>query len=63
MRLLGGHGIFRRRRGVDAQDQPIWEAQIDDLKYLKAAMDLSEYRQKLQGFLVELAKTQAELDK
>jgi hypothetical protein len=26
-------------------------------------MDLSEYRQKLQGFLVELAKTQAELDK
>jgi len=39
------------------------EAQIDDLKYHKAAMDLTEYRQKLQGFLVELAKTQAELDK
>jgi hypothetical protein len=39
------------------------EAQIDDLKYRKAAMDLNEYRQKLQGFLIELAKTQAELDK
>ena len=39
------------------------EAQIDDLKYRKASMDLNEYRGKLQGFLIELAKTQAELDK
>ena len=39
------------------------EAQIDELKFRKASMDLNEYRKQLQGFLVELAKTQAELDK
>jgi hypothetical protein len=39
------------------------EQSIDDLKYRKASMDLSEYRQKLQGFLIELAKTQEALDK
>jgi hypothetical protein len=39
------------------------EQSIDDLKYRKASMDLAEYRQKLQGFLIELAKTQEALDK
>jgi hypothetical protein len=39
------------------------EQSIDDLKYHKASMDLAEYRQKLQGFLIELAKTQEALDK
>jgi hypothetical protein len=39
------------------------EQSIDDLKYRKASMDLGEYRQKLQGFLIELAKTQEALDK
>jgi hypothetical protein len=39
------------------------ELAIDDLKYRKASMDVSEYRAKLQGFLFELAKTQTELDK
>jgi hypothetical protein len=39
------------------------EEQIDRLKYQKAAMPLSEYRQKLTTLLTELAKAQAELDK
>jgi len=39
------------------------EQAIDDLKYHKAAMDLSEYRTKLQALLLELAKTQEALDK
>jgi hypothetical protein len=39
------------------------EAQIDDLKYRKAAMSVPEYRQQLQKYLLELAKTQEALDK
>ncbi len=39
------------------------EQQIDVLKYQKAALPATEYRAKLQGLLVELAKVQAELDK
>lgn len=39
------------------------EQQIDRLKYQKAAMDLQEYRQQLAALLLELAKTQEELDK
>jgi Peptidase C13 family len=39
------------------------EQAIDDLKYKKASMDLSEYRAKLQQYLLELAKTQEALDK
>lgn len=39
------------------------EEQIDKLKYEKAAMGADEYRKQLQGLLLELAKTQAELDK
>jgi hypothetical protein len=39
------------------------EQSIDELKYRKASMDLAEYRQQLQGFLIELAKTQEALDK
>ena len=39
------------------------EQSIDELKYKKASMDLAEYRQKLQQYLVELAKTQEALDK
>jgi hypothetical protein len=38
------------------------EAQIDELKYRKASMDLNDYRRQLQALLVELAKTQTELD-
>ena len=39
------------------------EEQIDALKYQKAAIPVSEYRQKLTALLTELAKVQAELDK
>ena len=39
------------------------EAQIDDLKYRKAALSLPEYRTQLQKLLLELAKTQEALDK
>jgi len=39
------------------------EASIDRLKYQKAAMDPSEYRQQLTSLLLELAHTQAEIDK
>lgn len=38
------------------------EQKIDALKYGKAAMDPSEYRQQLTASLLELAKVQAELD-
>jgi len=38
------------------------EEQIDKLKYEKAAMATEQYKQQLQKLLLELAKTQAELD-
>ena len=39
------------------------EQSIDDLKYRKASMDVADYRQQLQTFLIELAQTQEALDK
>lgn len=39
------------------------EAEIDKLKYEKAAMPADEYKKQLQDLLIQLAKTQAELDK
>ncbi|HYL35009.1 MAG TPA: hypothetical protein VEV17_03735 [Bryobacteraceae bacterium] len=39
------------------------EQQIDKLKYEKAAMPAEAYKQQLQALLLDLAKTQAELDK
>lgn len=39
------------------------EAAIDELKYRKASMDLGEYRQQLQQYVIELAKVQEALDK
>ena len=39
------------------------EEQIDKLKYEKAAMPADDYKKQLQNLLIELAKTQAELDK
>jgi Peptidase C13 family len=39
------------------------ETAIDELKYRKAAMELSEYQRQMQAFLLELARVQAELDK
>ena len=39
------------------------ESQIDKLKYQKAAMDVADYRKQLGALVLELARTQAELDK
>ena len=39
------------------------EQQIDQLKYQKAAMPAEEYKKQLAALLLELAKTQADLDK
>jgi hypothetical protein len=39
------------------------EQQIDQLKYQKAALPVEEYKKQLAALLLELAKTQAELDK
>jgi cell division protein FtsL len=39
------------------------EAKIDRLKYEKAAMDENDYKQQLTALLLELARTQAEIDK
>ena len=39
------------------------EQKIDDLKYRKASMAVEDYRQQLAKLLVDLAKTQEELDK
>ena len=39
------------------------EQQIDRLKYQKAAMPIEEYKKQLGALLLQLAKTQAELDK
>ena len=39
------------------------ERRIDDLKLRKAALPTPEYRKQLQSLLIDLAKTQAEIDK
>ena len=39
------------------------EQQIDQLKYQKAAIPTDQYRSQLQALLLELAKTQEELEK
>ncbi len=39
------------------------EAKIDRLKYQKAAMSESEYKQQLTALLLDLARTQAEIDR
>ena len=39
------------------------EQQIDRLKYQKAAMPIEDYKRQLGALLLQLAKTQEELDK
>jgi 3-phenylpropionate/cinnamic acid dioxygenase small subunit len=39
------------------------EARIDRLKYEKAAMEENEYKHQLTALLLELARTQAEIDR
>ncbi|MEK7407398.1 MAG: hypothetical protein AAB225_20165 [Acidobacteriota bacterium] len=50
------------RRALLARKEEL-EQQIDRLKYQKAAMDAQEYRKQLTALLLELAKTQEEMDK
>ena len=50
-----------KRALLDKREQ--LEVQIDQLKVQKAAMPTNEYKQQLQKLLLELARTQAELDK
>jgi hypothetical protein len=72
--LLASSFILIRQRGEGAKVLPPekqrlvtkkedLEAKIDRLKYEKAAMEESEYKQQLTVLLVELARTQAEIDK
>ncbi len=50
-----------RRKLIDKKED--LEQQIDRLKYQKAAMPIEDYRRQLGALLLELSKTQAELDK
>ncbi|MEJ7607176.1 MAG: hypothetical protein WKF37_13145 [Bryobacteraceae bacterium] len=50
-----------KRALLEKRDQI--EGKIDQLKFQKAAIPLAEYRKQLQPLLLELARTQEELDK
>jgi hypothetical protein len=54
-------GSPEKRKLFDKKDQ--LEQQIDELKYNKATMAPDQYRKRLTALLLELAKTQEELDK
>jgi len=54
-------GNPEKRKLFDKKDQ--LEQQIDELKYNKATMAPDQYRKRLTALLLELAKTQEELDK
>jgi hypothetical protein len=50
-----------KRALLDKREQ--LEDQIDQLKFRKAAMPADQYKKELQALLLDLAKTQAEIDK
>ncbi|MBZ5590682.1 MAG: hypothetical protein LAP39_00485 [Acidobacteriia bacterium] len=54
-------GSPEKRKLFEKKDQ--LEQQIDELKYNKAVMAPDQYRKRLTALLLELAKTQEELDK
>jgi hypothetical protein len=54
-------GSPEKRKLFEKKDQ--LEQQIDELKYNKATMAPDQYRKRLTALLLELAKTQEELDK
>jgi hypothetical protein len=62
---LGSIQIAAKDPGKQAllQKREQLEAQIDQLKFQKAATPIDEYRKQLSALLLELARTQAELDK
>ncbi|MFN3323221.1 MAG: hypothetical protein ACK5AZ_06980 [Bryobacteraceae bacterium] len=63
LRLGDAHAAARdpKKQKLFARKEQI-EQEIDRLKYQKAAMPIQEYRKQLSALLLELAKTQAELD-
>jgi hypothetical protein len=64
VRLGGAKSIAaspEKRKLLDKKDQ--LEQQIDELKYTKATMAPDQYRKRLTALLLELAKTQEELDR
>ena len=64
VRLGGAKSVAaspEKRKLLDKKDQ--LEQQIDELKYNKATMAPDQYRKRLTALLLELAKTQEELDK
>jgi hypothetical protein len=58
----GNTGANPEKRRLIAKKQDL-EAKIDRLKYEKAAMPENEYKQQLGALLLELARTQAEIDR
>lgn len=58
---LASHLTSQKQRLVAKKEE--LEAQIDRLKYQKAAMPEDEYKQQLAALLLELARTQAEIDR
>jgi hypothetical protein len=64
VRLAAGKSLVNdpeKRKLFEKKDQ--LEQQIDELKYNKATMAADEYKKQLTALLLELAKTQQELDK
>ena len=60
---LGNARTFSPEKQKLVEKKQDLEGQIDKLKYEKAATPSDEYRRKLAVLLVELARTQEELDK
>jgi hypothetical protein len=58
--IVAAEAPQKQRLLVKKQDL---EAKIDRLKYQKAAMDPDEYKQQLAALLLDLARTQAEIDR
>ncbi len=54
--------IAPEKQGLVSKKEEL-EARIDRLKYQKAAMPPDEYKQQLTALLLELARTQAEIDR
>jgi len=61
-RVDGGKALSPEKQRLVTKKEDL-EAKIDRLKYEKAAMEESDYKQQLTALLLELARTQAELDK
>jgi hypothetical protein len=60
---FGGGGATSAASPELIRKKQALEEKIDNLKYQKAAMPVTQYRQQLTALLTELAKVQAELDK